>query len=138
MSRWRMAGSTSSPSPSDGLEHAQELGPYETILTLLRRQQEQALTPSAEEADAAFRQVVELVLKLFADYATRHGNPPLPENHALTATEAAVVSTHVLRAADIALFELAMWQAWSGAAEIDDLRVGAFATRTDGRRTADG
>lgn len=131
-----MARSMSSPSRSGDRE--QELDPYGAMLALLRHLQEQVPTPTQDEADAAFRQIVELTLKLFADYAQQHGNPPLPESHALTATEAAVVSTHLLRAVDIALFELAMWQSWAGAGEVDDMRVDAFATRSAERRNADG
>ncbi len=132
-----MARSMSSRSRTHA-ERGQELDPYGAILSLLAHQQEQVPVPTAAEADAAFREVVELTLQLFAEYARAHGNPPLPEPHALTATEAALVSTHVLRAVDIALFELAMWQSWSGAGEIDALRVDAGATKNAGREDADG
>ncbi len=125
-----MAGCTSLPSYSDDSRQEQVVDPYQAILSLIRRQQEGADAPPSGQTDGAFREIVELTVKLFAEYAERHGGPPLPGGHTVTATEAAIVSTHLLRSVDIALFELAMWQSWSGAADIDDMRVDSRARRS--------
>lgn len=40
--------------------------------------------------------------------------PALPQQTAITATDAMIAATAILKAAEIAVFELGMWQAWSG------------------------
>jgi hypothetical protein len=39
--------------------------------------------------------------------------PPVAELHQVTATEVALLCSQLLKAADIAPFELAMWETWS-------------------------
>ena len=124
-----MARSMSSSSASEGAEPGREPSPYQAIASLLERLQAELPSPSAEESDAAFGRTAELMLKLFAEYAQRYGRSPLAGDHELTATEVAVVSSHLLRAADIAVFELAMWESWGGAADITDMRPDAVARR---------
>ncbi|HUB76042.1 MAG TPA: hypothetical protein VL977_03250 [Solirubrobacteraceae bacterium] len=67
------------------------------------------------ELDAQRRLQAQLVAAI-ADYAARweagERFPPLPDGHALTPTEIAIICSQLLKAADIAVFELAMWDSW--------------------------
>ena len=40
--------------------------------------------------------------------------PAFPEGTQVTATDAVVTTTAILKAVNVQLFELGMWQAWSG------------------------
>ena len=40
---------------------------------------------------------------------------PFPENNTVPATAAMIMSTAMLRAVNVEVFELGMWQSWSGA-----------------------
>ena len=40
--------------------------------------------------------------------------PAFPEGAEVTATDAVVTTTAILKAVNVQLFELGMWQAWSG------------------------
>jgi hypothetical protein len=41
--------------------------------------------------------------------------PPFPDNNTVPATAAMIMSTAMLRAVNVEVFELGMWQSWSGA-----------------------
>jgi hypothetical protein len=39
--------------------------------------------------------------------------PPFETAHGVTATEAVIATSQILKAADVAVHELAMWEAWN-------------------------
>lgn len=41
--------------------------------------------------------------------------PPFPENNTVPATAAMIMCTAMMRAVNVEVFELGMWQSWSGA-----------------------
>jgi hypothetical protein len=65
-------------------------------------------------ADADIQALLGAAVRLYAACAERE--PPLEAFRAdagITATEAMVATTAILRAVNVQLFELGMWQAWS-------------------------
>ena len=55
-------------------------------------------------------------VKLYAERAAANDTPlpAFPEGAEVTATDAVVTITAMLKAVNVQLFELGMWQAWSG------------------------
>ena len=55
-------------------------------------------------------------VKLYAERAAASDTPlpAFPEGAQVTATDAVVTITAMLKAVNVQLFELGMWQAWSG------------------------
>jgi hypothetical protein len=62
-------------------------------------------------------EIQELVARALKLYAARFEDgerfAPLADGHEVTATEVALLCSQLLKAADVAPFELAMWETWS-------------------------
>ena len=71
---------------------------------------------SPELSDADIQALLARAVKLYAERAaTREAPlPAFPEGADVTATDAVVTTTAILKAVNVQLFELGMWQAWSG------------------------
>jgi hypothetical protein len=55
-------------------------------------------------------------VRLYADRMEERDEalPAFPADHGITATHAMVATTAILKSVNVQLFELGMWQAWSG------------------------
>jgi hypothetical protein len=55
-------------------------------------------------------------VRLYADHAAKQDAPAVafPPDSAVTATEAMIATTAILKAVNLQIFELGMWQAWTG------------------------
>ena len=72
--------------------------------------------PSAEGLDDTdIQALLAAAVRLYAERAQDRDEPlaAFPENSAITATDAMLATTAILKAVNVALFELGMWQAWS-------------------------
>lgn len=76
--------------------------------------------PAGADADAAFLALVARVVGAFVDYTARHPDVTI-DSDALSATAAATACLRLLQAADLEVFELAMWQSWGGEMDITRL-----------------
>lgn len=66
---------------------------------------------TADVADADIQRLLTTAARLYARKTDEEGRAfsPVAEGHVLTATDVAVTVTALLRAADLNLFDLAMW-----------------------------
>ena len=71
-----------------------------------------AARPNTAEIQAMLADAV----RLFAERAaeTEGGLPAFPANAQVTATDVMVTATAMLKAVNLQVFELGMWQTWSG------------------------
>ena len=67
---------------------------------------------SDDEIQALLARAVKLYAERIA--ASDDPLPAFPEGVEVTATDAVVTTTAILKAVNVQLFELGMWQAWSG------------------------
>lgn len=66
-------------------------------------------------SDAEIQSILANAVRLYAERAAeRDGVLPAFASDAVTATEAMVTVTAMLKAVNLQVFELGMWQAWSG------------------------
>ncbi|HYC16179.1 MAG TPA: hypothetical protein VEC94_03155 [Pseudolabrys sp.] len=66
-------------------------------------------------SDAEIQNMLATAVRLYAERAAESdGALPAFAPNAVTATEAMVTVTAVLKAVNLQVFELGMWQAWSG------------------------
>jgi hypothetical protein len=66
-------------------------------------------------SDAEIQTMLANAVRLFAERATeRDGALPAFASDAATATEVMVTVTAMMKAVNLQVFELGMWQAWSG------------------------
>ena len=72
---------------------------------------EQARTTALEDADLQALMVE--VVRCYAERVAALGPLPAFGDARVTATEVMITATALLRAANVELFELGMWQAWS-------------------------
>jgi len=71
--------------------------------------------PDARPSDADIQAMLANAVRLFAERAAeRDGQLPAFAPDAATATEVMVTVTAMLKAVNLQVFELGMWQAWSG------------------------
>jgi hypothetical protein len=69
----------------------------------------------ARTSDAEVQDVLANAVRLYAERAAQHdGSLPAFAPDAATATEVMVTVTAMLKAVNLQVFELGMWQAWSG------------------------
>jgi hypothetical protein len=70
----------------------------------------------ARLSDAEIQTMLAKAVRLYAERAaeTDGGLPAFPSGAAVTATEVMLTATAMLRAVNLQVFELGMWQAWSG------------------------
>ena len=67
-------------------------------------------------SDGEIQALLARAVKLYAERVAA-GEAPLaafPADAGITATDAVVTTTAILKAVNVQLFELGMWQAWSG------------------------
>jgi hypothetical protein len=70
---------------------------------------------SERPSDAEIQDMLAKVVQLYAERAAeRDGALPAFPADAVTATEVMVAVTAMLKAVNLQVFELGMWQAWSG------------------------
>ncbi len=71
---------------------------------------------SPELSDGEIQALLARAVKLYAERiaASDAPLPAFPEGVEVTATDAVVTTTANLKAVNVHLFELGMWQAWSG------------------------
>jgi len=70
---------------------------------------------SERPSDAEIQDMLAKVVQLYAERAAeRDGALPAFAADAVTATEVMVAVTAMLKAVNLQVFELGMWQAWSG------------------------
>ena len=67
-------------------------------------------------SDREIQALLARAVKLYAERATASDTPlpAFPDGAQVTATDAVVTITAMLKAVNVQLFELGMWQAWSG------------------------
>jgi hypothetical protein len=73
-------------------------------------------SPGESLSDAEIQALLARAVRLYADRAASREEPlaAFPEGAEITATDAVVTTTAILKAVNVQLFELGMWQAWSG------------------------
>ena len=71
---------------------------------------------SPEMSDGDVQALLARAVKLYAERAAASDAPlpAFPPDAQITATDAVVTTTAILKAVNVQLFELGMWQAWSG------------------------
>jgi hypothetical protein len=71
---------------------------------------------SPDMSDAEIQALLARAVKLYAERVAARETPfpAFPESADITATDAVVTTTAILKAVNVQLFELGMWQAWSG------------------------
>lgn len=101
-------GTTSSSSPTDARAPAGTADPAVGALV-------SALDDGAPIADADLQALMGAVVKRYAECLSEGVElRAFAPDAGVTATDAMVVTTAILRAVNVQLFELGMWQAWSG------------------------
>lgn len=66
-------------------------------------------------ADSEIQELMAAAVRLYAARVDAEGPLPVfPESADITATETLVAATAILKGSNLQLFELGMWQAWSG------------------------
>jgi hypothetical protein len=76
----------------------------------------QAEMALAKPSDAEIQAMLAKAVRLYAERASEaeNGLPAFPADASMTATEVVVTVTAMLKAVNLQVFELGMWQAWSG------------------------
>ena len=71
---------------------------------------------SPELSDGEIQALLARAVKLHAERVAANDTPlpAFPDGAEVTATDAVVTITAMLKAVNVQLFELGMWQAWSG------------------------
>jgi hypothetical protein len=67
-------------------------------------------------SDGEIQALLARAVKAYADRVAADDTPlaAFPPDAQITATDAVVTTTAILKAVNVQLFELGMWQAWSG------------------------
>lgn len=73
-------------------------------------------SPAETLSDAEIQALLARAVRLYADRVAARDEPlaAFPQGAQITATDAVVTTTAILKAVNVQLFELGMWQAWSG------------------------
>lgn len=71
---------------------------------------------SPDMSDGEIQALLARAVRLYAERVAASETPlaAFPEGAGITATDAVVATTAILKAVNVQLFELGMWQAWSG------------------------
>ena len=79
-------------------------------------QAETVARADARPTDAEVQQMLAKAVRLYAERAaeTDAPLPPFPADASMTATEVVVTVSAMLKAVNLQVFELGMWQAWAG------------------------
>ena len=67
-------------------------------------------------SDGEIQALLARAVRLYAERVASRDEPlaAFPDGTQITATDAVVTTTAILKAVNVQLFELGMWQAWSG------------------------
>ncbi len=79
--------------------------------------QAEAVAPTEERAsDAEIQTMLAKAVRLYAERVAEREEafPAFPEGMNVTATDVMVTTTAMLKAVNLQVFELGMWQAWTG------------------------
>jgi len=70
----------------------------------------------ARPSDADIQAMLAKAVRLYAERAAESDAPlpPFPDGATMTATEVVVAVSAMLKAVNLQVFELGMWQAWAG------------------------
>ena len=70
----------------------------------------------APPSDADIQAMLAKAVRLYAERAAERDQPlpPFPADATMTATEVVVTVSAMLKAVNLQVFELGMWQAWAG------------------------
>jgi hypothetical protein len=79
-------------------------------------QVETAARASAKPSDTEIQAMLAKAVRLYAERATESdgGFPAFAPDVSMTATEVMITVTAMLKAVNLQVFELGMWQSWSG------------------------
>lgn len=79
-------------------------------------QAEAVASPSERLSDADIQAMLAKAVRLYAERAAEREDAlaAFPEGTNVTATDVVVTVTAILKAVNLQVFELGMWQAWSG------------------------
>ena len=71
---------------------------------------------SPEMSDGEVQALLARAVKLYAERVAARDEPlaAFPPDAQITATDAVVATTAILKAVNVQVFELGMWQAWAG------------------------
>ena len=71
---------------------------------------------SPEMSDGEIQALLAHAVRLYAERVAASDEPlaAFPPDAQITATDAVVATTAILKAVNVQVFELGMWQAWSG------------------------
>jgi hypothetical protein len=74
------------------------------------------LSSPEQLSDSEVQALLARAVQLYAERAAARDTPlpAFPAGAEVTATDAVVTTTAILKAVNVQLFELGMWQAWSG------------------------
>jgi hypothetical protein len=75
-----------------------------------------SLGDGGDLSDADLQALFAAAVRIYAERAEARDEPlaAFPINNGITATHAMVAATALLKAVNVQVFELGMWQAWSG------------------------
>lgn len=73
-------------------------------------------TAGARPSDADIQAMLAQAVRLYAERAEENGGalPAFPADAEVTATDVMVSTTAMLKAVNLQVFELGMWQSWAG------------------------
>ncbi len=73
-------------------------------------------SPAEAMSDGEIQALLARAVRLYAERVAARDAPlsAFPPGEQITATDAVVTTTAILKAVNVQLFELGMWQAWSG------------------------
>jgi hypothetical protein len=63
--------------------------------------------------DEGLQDLMRVAVRLYAERVERAGDMPCVKPSAINATDALVTTTALLRAVNVQVFELGLWQAWA-------------------------
>jgi len=74
------------------------------------------MSSPAKLSDGEIQALLARAVRLYAERVAARDEPlaAFPDSAGITATDAVVTTTAILKAVNVQLFELGMWQAWSG------------------------
>jgi hypothetical protein len=68
----------------------------------------------ADVCDASLQQLIAAAVRVYSNKVERFGGFPVVSGGSLTATDAMIATTALLKAVNVQVFELGCWQNWAG------------------------
>ena len=72
-----------------------------------------ALASDADVTEQNIQQIMTAAVQLYAAKVTNDGDFPAVSRGTITATDAMITTTALLRAVNVQVFELGLWQSWA-------------------------